>query len=119
VKYDLIGKIATETKLTRATVGSILHKISPKVFAQYRTNPEDFNLSPARKMNFKHWSDSVRPTPGTEEGAQVIAGGRNSGHGNNRSRKSYLNSSASAPSKEPAFMALCRSRLKAKITSPS
>ena len=43
VKYDLIGKLAEETKLTRATIGAILQGISPKVFALYRVNPEDFS----------------------------------------------------------------------------
>jgi type III restriction enzyme len=42
VKYDLIGKLAEETKLTRSTIGTILHRMRPTVFSQYRTNPEDF-----------------------------------------------------------------------------
>jgi len=42
VKYDLIGKLAAETKLTRSTIGSILHRVRPIVFSQYQTNPEDF-----------------------------------------------------------------------------
>jgi len=51
VKYDLIGKIATETQLTRATIGSILHQIRPFTFAQYRTNPEDFIRRAAQLIN--------------------------------------------------------------------
>lgn len=42
VKYDLTGKISTETKLTRKTVSSILREIKNAVFAQFKTNPEDF-----------------------------------------------------------------------------
>ncbi|RLA82952.1 MAG: restriction endonuclease subunit R [Epsilonproteobacteria bacterium] len=42
VKYDLIGKITESTKLTRATVGQILKRISEKTFNQYKINPEDF-----------------------------------------------------------------------------
>jgi type III restriction enzyme len=42
VKYDLVGKIADGTKLTRKTVAEILGKLNNAVFAQYKTNPEDF-----------------------------------------------------------------------------
>ena len=42
IKYDLIGKIAEGTVLTRRTVGAILRKISPEVFSQFRVNPEEF-----------------------------------------------------------------------------
>ena len=51
VKYDLIGKLAEETKLTRATIGEILQGISPKVFALYRVNPEDFLRVACRLIN--------------------------------------------------------------------
>ena len=51
VKYDLIGKLAEETKLTRATIGAILSGISPKVFALYRVNPEDFLRVACRLIN--------------------------------------------------------------------
>lgn len=51
VKYDLIGKLAEETKLTRATIGKILQGISPKVFALYRVNPEDFLRVACRLIN--------------------------------------------------------------------
>lgn len=44
VKYDLIGKVAEDTQLTRRTVATILSALNPAVFAQYRTNPEDFIL---------------------------------------------------------------------------
>ena len=51
VKYDLIGKITSETQLTRATIGTILQQIRPLVFAQYRTNPEDFIRKAAQLIN--------------------------------------------------------------------
>jgi type III restriction enzyme len=51
VKYDLIGRLAGETQLTRATVASVLQGINKAVFSQYRTNPEDFMQKTARLMN--------------------------------------------------------------------
>lgn len=51
VPYDLIGKLAEETTLTRATIGTILRKIKPAVFELYRVNPEDFLRVAARLVN--------------------------------------------------------------------
>ena len=51
VKYDLIGRLAGETLLTRATVASVLQGINKAVFGQYKTNPEDFMQKAARLMN--------------------------------------------------------------------
>lgn len=51
VKYDLIGKIADGTKLTRKTVAEILSKLNNAVFAQYKTNPEDFIAQASRLIN--------------------------------------------------------------------
>jgi type III restriction enzyme len=51
VKYDLLGKIAGETKLTRATIAAILQGISPAVFGQYKENPEDFLRKAALLIN--------------------------------------------------------------------
>ena len=51
VRYDLIGKIAEETKLTRSTIGGILQRINVAVFSQYRTNPEDFMRKASRLIN--------------------------------------------------------------------
>jgi len=42
VKYDLIGKLAEQTKLTRKTITTILQTINNAVFDQFKTNPEDF-----------------------------------------------------------------------------
>lgn len=51
VKYDLIGKIAEATQLTRRTVSKILAGINVAVFGQYKTNPEDFILKAGRLIN--------------------------------------------------------------------
>ena len=42
VKYDLLGKIGSATKLTRKTVATILSEIMPSKFAMYKANPEEF-----------------------------------------------------------------------------
>lgn len=51
IAYDLIGKIAEQTQLTRYTIANILQKISKVTFDQYPTNPEDFILKATRKIN--------------------------------------------------------------------
>jgi type III restriction enzyme len=51
VKYDLIGKLAEATKLTRNTIGAILQGINVAVFSQYKANPEDFMMKAARLVN--------------------------------------------------------------------
>ena len=51
VKYDLIGKLAEGTKLTRQTIATILRSINVAVFAQYKTNPEDFILKAGTLIN--------------------------------------------------------------------
>lgn len=48
VRYDLLGKIASETKLTRRTVATILQRISPEKFAMYGDNPEQFIAETSR-----------------------------------------------------------------------
>lgn len=42
VKYDLIGKIAQGTKLTRLTVATILKGIEQKKLYMFKNNPEEF-----------------------------------------------------------------------------
>lgn len=42
VPYDIIGKIAEGTVLTRRTVAAILKGILPATFAMFRNNPEEF-----------------------------------------------------------------------------
>jgi restriction endonuclease len=51
VAYDLIGEIAGKTQLTRRTIASILCRISPATFAQYRRSPEQFITESARLIN--------------------------------------------------------------------
>ena len=41
-RYDLVGKIARGTTLTRKTVVKILQGISPKKFYMFKANPEEF-----------------------------------------------------------------------------
>ena len=42
VKYDLIGKLAEGTQLTRRTIAEILKGMNVAIFAQFKTNPESF-----------------------------------------------------------------------------
>ncbi len=51
VEYDLLGKLAADTQLTRRTIASILHGLSEAVFSQYRVNPEEFLSRAARLIN--------------------------------------------------------------------
>jgi type III restriction enzyme len=51
VKYDLIGKLAEATQLTRRTIATILQEINVAIFSQYKTNPEDFILKTGTLIN--------------------------------------------------------------------
>jgi type III restriction enzyme len=51
VKYDLIGKLAETTQLTRLTIATILRGINIAVFGQFKTNPEDFILKAGTLIN--------------------------------------------------------------------
>lgn len=51
VKYDLIGKLAEGTQLTRRTIAEILKGMNVAVFAQFKTNPESFIAEAARLIN--------------------------------------------------------------------
>jgi type III restriction enzyme len=51
IKYDLIGKIAEETTLTRRTVASILAGIEKPIFAYFKQNPEEFITKAVRLIN--------------------------------------------------------------------
>ena len=42
LEYDLIGKLAEGTQLTRRAVADILSGLNVAVFAQFKTNPESF-----------------------------------------------------------------------------
>ncbi|MFN7431841.1 MAG: type III restriction-modification system endonuclease, partial [Betaproteobacteria bacterium] len=51
VKYDLVGKLAEGTQLTRRTVVDILKGLNVAVFAQFRSNPEHFIAEARRLIN--------------------------------------------------------------------
>lgn len=51
VKYDLIGKLAEGTQLTRRTVSEILTSIAIPSFAQFKSNPEHFIAESTRLIN--------------------------------------------------------------------
>ena len=51
VKYDLIGKLAEATQLTRRTIAGILQALNTAVFEQFKTNPEDFIAKASRLIN--------------------------------------------------------------------
>lgn len=51
VKYDLIGKIVTETGLTRKAVADILRGMEKRVFDQFKNNPEEFIIKASGIIN--------------------------------------------------------------------
>lgn len=51
VKYDLIGKIASGTHLTRKTATAILKGITPAKFLMYKANPEEFISKVVKLIN--------------------------------------------------------------------
>lgn len=51
VKYDLIGKLAEGTQLTRRTVAQMLKGLDADVFAQFKANPESFIAEAIRLIN--------------------------------------------------------------------
>lgn len=51
VRYDLIGKVAVGTSLTRKTAAAILQGISPAKFAMFKNNPEEFIAKVIRLIN--------------------------------------------------------------------
>ncbi len=48
VKYDLLGKIAENTDVTRKTAADILTRIQASVFGQFKENPEHFIAEASR-----------------------------------------------------------------------
>tara|TARA_R110000796_G_scaffold250869_1_gene381051 strand:+ start:6236 stop:9751 length:3516 start_codon:yes stop_codon:yes gene_type:complete len=48
VKYDLVGKVAENARLTRATAATILSGIEASVFGQFKQNPEHFIAESSR-----------------------------------------------------------------------
>lgn len=51
IKYDLIGKLMDDTKLTRKTIVSILSGMSEAKFLLFRINPEEFMIRAAKLIN--------------------------------------------------------------------
>ncbi len=51
VKYDLVGKLMDETRLTRKTIVKILTGIKSSTFHLFRINPEEFIIRAARLIN--------------------------------------------------------------------
>jgi type III restriction enzyme len=51
VTYDLLGKIAENTQLTRRTVAEILSGVQAAVFKQFKQNPEHFIAESSRLIN--------------------------------------------------------------------
>ena len=51
VTYDLVGKLVENTELTRRAIVSILQKISPKTFLQFKINPEEFIIKAGNIIN--------------------------------------------------------------------
>ncbi|MCT2194815.1 DEAD/DEAH box helicase family protein [Paenibacillus sp. p3-SID1389] len=51
IKYDLIGKMMDETRLTRKTIVAILKGIKPSTFLLFRKNPEEFIIRASKLIN--------------------------------------------------------------------
>ena len=51
VPYDLLGELAARTQLTRRTIATIVGRLSPATFAQYRRNPGQFITGSAGLIN--------------------------------------------------------------------
>jgi type III restriction enzyme len=51
VRYDLLGELAARTQLTRRTIATIVCRVSPATFAQYRCNPGQFIAASARLID--------------------------------------------------------------------
>ena len=51
IKYDLVGKLMDETRLTRKTIVSILAGVTPGTFLLFRKNPEEFIIRAAKFIN--------------------------------------------------------------------
>ena len=51
IKYDLIGKLVDETRLTRKAIIQILRGIKKTTFEQFKSNPEEFIIKAAALIN--------------------------------------------------------------------
>lgn len=70
VEYDLIGKLAESTTLTRRTISAILSGISREKLCLFRENPEEFIMKVAGIINRQKASvivEHITYTPSAEE----------------------------------------------------
>jgi len=51
VKYDLLGKLAENTQLTRKSIAEMMCGIQPAIFKKYKQNPEHFLAEATRLIN--------------------------------------------------------------------
>ena len=51
VKYDLLGKLADNTQLTRKTIAETMGGIQPAIFKKFKQNPEHFLSEATRLIN--------------------------------------------------------------------
>jgi restriction endonuclease len=51
VRYDLLGKLAENTQLTRKTIAEMMCAIQPVIFNQFKQNPEHFLAEATRLIN--------------------------------------------------------------------
>ena len=69
-EYDLIGKIAYETKLTRKTVGTILSQVDHDKIMLFKENPEEFISNVSKMINDQKASvvvEHISYVPSAEE----------------------------------------------------
>lgn len=70
IKYDLVGKIAEGTTLTRKTVTAILKKLEPQKLFMFKNNPEEFISKVTRLINEQKATmivEHITYTEGSEE----------------------------------------------------
>jgi len=60
IKYDLVGKLMDETRLTRKTVAAILKGIREETFLLFRKNPEEFIRRAAKLINEEKATTVIR-----------------------------------------------------------
>ena len=51
IKYDLVGKLVEETRLTRKVIAKILKSMDKETFAQFQYNPEEFIIKVGNIIN--------------------------------------------------------------------
>ena len=78
VKYDVVGKLAEGTKLTRRSAARILAGIKPETFAMFKNNPEEFITKAIRLINEQKAAVIVKqiaynPTDGTYDSSIFTA----------------------------------------------